>query len=583
MLQREVWDLSGLQKAFINLVSQTDSQLKICLFIDGLDEYEGNEADIAEIFGRASISENVKICCSSRPHQPFEDAFADRPRLRLQDRTMPDMRKYIHDKLEKSPRMQELSRSEPKETEKLIEEIAQAANGVFLWVRLVVMSLLRGLGNHDDIAHLQMRLKVLPKELDDLFDQMIFKVDEVYRQETAQIFQLVGSAYRPRSQETLHGAQATAQLSILLLSFAMERDAKLAVQAEPSSFDKEKVASRCRSMEIHLRTRSGGLLEVQYGTPSTTLSPGMKISYLHRTVRDHLEKPKIRDLLERQTTFEHKDPYHASSAIFKAHVLILKAFHATDLTETWTLVEDGLAWARRAEQDTGTSHPALLDEFYRIAHHLWTTKRSFKTSYSPLYDFFIKQQSALTLATQCGLDRYLDAKLPHIKKDETHTTLLNIALTPRIENDYLVNLKVVSTLLSHGANPNARLAESPKSLWQHVLSHLNTTVSRKPEHIALLQQWAPIITMLLKSGANPDAGCSEPQRYKTSEGRRVFDDSLWTPDEIVGRIFGSDPQRLGEVGAALEEARLELRRKKELQGQEKAQERGTGTCCCLVQ
>lgn len=497
---------------------------------------------------------------------------------------MPDMKKYVHDKLEKSLRMQELSRSEPEETEKLIEEIASAANGVFLWVRLVVMSLLRGLGNHDDISLLQKRLKVLPKELDSLFDQMIFKVDEVYRQETAQIFQLVGSTYRPQTQETLHGAQATAQLSILLLSFAMERDAALALQAEPSSFDKEKVASRCKSMEIHLRTRSGGLLEVQYGPLSTTLSPSMKISYLHRTVRDHLEQPKSREMLKRQTTYEQEDPFHASSAIFKAHILVLKAFHATDLAETWTLVEDGVAWARRAEQDTGTGQPALVDEFYRIARRLWTTHRSFIASHSPLYDFFIQQQSVLTFATQCGLDRYLDAKLPHVKKDvESHSTLLNLALTPVIENNYLLNLEVVSTLLSHGANPNERLPKSPTGPWQNVLSHLNKTVSRKPEHTARLQQWAPVITVLLKSGADPHTGCSEPQRYKTSEGRRVFDDSLWTPDEIFERAFASDPQRLAEVKTALEEARLELHRKKELQAQEKTQEKGAGTCCCLVQ
>jgi hypothetical protein len=310
----------------------------------------------------------------------------------------------------------------------------------------------------------------------------------------------------------------------------------------------------------------------------------MKISYLHRAVRDHLEKPKIRETLKRQTTYEQEDPFHASSAIFKAYILVLKAFHATDLAETWTLVEDGVAWARRAEQDTGTSQPALLDEFYRIARRLWTTKRFFIAGHSPLYDFFIRQQSVLTFATQCGLDRYLDAKLPHVKKDvESHSALLNLALTPVIENNYLINLKVVSTLLSHGANPNERRAKSPTSPWQNVLSHLNTTISRKLEHIARLQQWAPIITLLLKSGADPDTGCSEPQRYKTSEGRRVFDDSLWTPDEIFRRVFASEPQRLAEVKTALEEARLELRRKKELQAQEKAQEKGSGMCCCLVQ
>ena len=51
--------------AFKALISLTTVPLKLCLFIDGLDEYEGIEEDIAELFGKASMSDNVKICCST--------------------------------------------------------------------------------------------------------------------------------------------------------------------------------------------------------------------------------------------------------------------------------------------------------------------------------------------------------------------------------------------------------------------------------------------------------------------------------------------------------------------------------------
>lgn len=95
--------------------------------------------------------------------------------------------------------MQQLSEAEPGATKELIEEIGTAACGVFLWVRLVVSSLLSGLGKHDDISYLQMRLRELPPKLDDLYDHMIFKVDKIYQQETAQLFQLVGAAFREQS------------------------------------------------------------------------------------------------------------------------------------------------------------------------------------------------------------------------------------------------------------------------------------------------------------------------------------------------------------------------------------------------
>lgn len=75
--------------------------------------------------------------------------------------------------------MQELDRKEPAATKELIEEIGHAASGVFLWVRLVVSSLLNVLGNHNDISYLQMRLRELPPDLDDLYNHMVFKDDKI--------------------------------------------------------------------------------------------------------------------------------------------------------------------------------------------------------------------------------------------------------------------------------------------------------------------------------------------------------------------------------------------------------------------
>lgn len=256
--------MSALKTAFKTLIEQTTVSLKLCLFIDGLDEYEGDEDEVVEIFSNASISSNVKICCSSRPHQAFQEAFATRPGLRLQDLTFPDMREYVHDKLETNTRMQKLSQNEPEATKQLVEEIGSAASGVFLWVRLVVASLLSGLGKHDDILYLQKRLRELPPELDDLYDHMVFKVDKVYQQETAQLFQLVGTAFQNQDDDFISW-RATPRLSVLFLAFASDRDPTLATEAKLGFMTNEEITTRCKNMEIRLRTRCGGLLEVNYG------------------------------------------------------------------------------------------------------------------------------------------------------------------------------------------------------------------------------------------------------------------------------------------------------------------------------
>jgi hypothetical protein len=54
--------------------------------------------------------------------------------------------------------MQRLAAIESEETQKLIEEIVIYADGVFLWTKPVVVSLLKGLGNRDQISDLQVRL-----------------------------------------------------------------------------------------------------------------------------------------------------------------------------------------------------------------------------------------------------------------------------------------------------------------------------------------------------------------------------------------------------------------------------------------
>lgn len=42
-------------------------ELLLCLFIDGLDEYEGFHEDIVRLFQNAVESSHVEICLSSRP------------------------------------------------------------------------------------------------------------------------------------------------------------------------------------------------------------------------------------------------------------------------------------------------------------------------------------------------------------------------------------------------------------------------------------------------------------------------------------------------------------------------------------
>jgi hypothetical protein len=185
------WTLSRLQTAFQRLVGLATKDLRFCFFIDGLDEYDGCAGDIAEyIVSLSSDSPYAKFCVSSRPWPVFENVFQDSPGLRLQDLTKEDIRAYVNDKLGKNKHIQELWVCEPENTTELIEEVVDKAAGVFLWVQLVIRSLIGGLRDGDEISHLRSRLASLPPDLETLYEHMLDRIEPEYRLESAKIFQI---------------------------------------------------------------------------------------------------------------------------------------------------------------------------------------------------------------------------------------------------------------------------------------------------------------------------------------------------------------------------------------------------------
>lgn len=179
----------------------------MCLFIDGLDEYAGDHSEISQLFQYASRFENVKICVSSRPLLPFDRAVKSCPGLVLQNLTFEDIQTYVQNRFEASERFRELEVEELSLGPRLAFEVVSKASGVFLWVKLVVRSLLEGLGNYDRGVDLQRRLSELPEDLDGLYWHMVDRVRPVwYLEEGFKFLLLVNAAVVP--------------LTLLQLSFA---------------------------------------------------------------------------------------------------------------------------------------------------------------------------------------------------------------------------------------------------------------------------------------------------------------------------------------------------------------------------
>ncbi|KAL1855888.1 hypothetical protein Daus18300_010866 [Diaporthe australafricana] len=123
--------------------------LRICVFIDGLDELEGNSGDrlkFAQVLDNWAHSEDIKIICSGRPNAEFNQVF-DQPhqRIDLQVLTKSDIRKILTERLTDKRLGPTILTKES--TEGLIADICNRSEGVILWAVLVGKSL------EDDIAH----------------------------------------------------------------------------------------------------------------------------------------------------------------------------------------------------------------------------------------------------------------------------------------------------------------------------------------------------------------------------------------------------------------------------------------------
>ena len=251
------WTLHALKRAFERWVSLAmKSAMSLCLFLDGLDEYEGDHESIVEFFKdiSAAYPSQIKLCISSRPWVVFDAVFVGLPRLRLQDLTYGDIEAYVQDELRSHPRMLELAQAEPTHAHELVTEIVTKADGVFLWVMLTIRSLLDGLRNRDDITILRKRLRHLPADLDCLYTHMLNHVDPWYKEQASQTFQIFGALWNEKGQNSV---------TALELELAMTANPHSSSSSTILMTDEE-IKSICEHLDVHLKSRCAGLVEVHY-------------------------------------------------------------------------------------------------------------------------------------------------------------------------------------------------------------------------------------------------------------------------------------------------------------------------------
>ena len=192
-LEARPWTLKELSDA-INRVTENASIVNgsFCFFIDGLDEYQGAHRSLVKDIHCLCTSSFVKICVSSRPWNIFEHAFGQAGqiwKLSLQDCTKSDIHRFIQSQLAEDDTFKELVQSHI-QAYKLIDKIEHRADGVFLWVVLVVRELHAELDELGSFEELEEKLDSLPPDLDAFFKHILDGIDKPYKRYMAKLLLL---------------------------------------------------------------------------------------------------------------------------------------------------------------------------------------------------------------------------------------------------------------------------------------------------------------------------------------------------------------------------------------------------------
>lgn len=77
------------------------TQARLCLFVDGLDEFEGDHALVCKLLSSLASLPHIKVCLSSRPLNIFRDEFGsdEQRQLAVHHLTRRDMEQFVNDHL----------------------------------------------------------------------------------------------------------------------------------------------------------------------------------------------------------------------------------------------------------------------------------------------------------------------------------------------------------------------------------------------------------------------------------------------------------------------------------------------------
>ncbi len=502
----ETWSVDDLREALTAITGQDEVPLNVLFFIDALDEHEGNHRDLIRVIRNSFIPRgtsivNVKFCLASRPDPAFTNGFESCPGLLVHEHARNDVQWYARQQIASSILYRDIDQ-DMSELRQLTVEITRRANGVFIWVRIVIEELIERFIDGSTISQLRETLSAMPEELKDLYRRAISKVKPEYALESYVMAQIVLCAKNPQTLKSL----------LVATDIALQRKVELMSRA---------------TMERRLGSRCGGLLE--------ETSTSNQIQFLHQTVKIFFTNRN-----HAISMFRHSEDAPAKDGSYymlKYCIYIATRLPSAELAENFRTLKYLFMYAGESstapKSEVGELLECLVQKPRCCAFFPWEVPNAIDNTRDGLQNFFSQSPDIITpshdaqqhsrhrfydllaVSLSYGILSYAQYKIPHgLPRTPPgqwpllHSAVRSVFFAFLQHTAFLETPKLVKWLLQKGADPNERRealakernAEGPTALG-FMLSH-TYSLSRLPPDAGLVI-YETIVT-LLRGGANPN-------------------------------------------------------------------------------
>lgn len=326
-----------LEESVYRLADHTGgSPSRVILMIDGLDEFDEAPAEICAMLQRIGSHESIKVCAASRPWPQFTDTFANSPQMQMHDVTRPAMSTFVDGHFRGELAFQHLNQVYSNGGDRLLSELVEKSQGVFLWLSLVTRMLLGAMVDGESLVELQRVLSSLPSEIKTLYDAMFAAIPEHLLPSTSAILRLCRTPPTPIHWLTLWLADEL-------------REAPITIELAQNSFDRDAVKA---ALKRRLSARTRGILEI--------VDHNGTVVYLHRSVAEWMELHRVWQQVNSwsPSTF---DPHYCLAGA----ETVLLGWENPELSSMWARAERALSHASQIDQNR-TSDEAITAVLDRL-------------------------------------------------------------------------------------------------------------------------------------------------------------------------------------------------------------------------